>query len=55
MFKLQEGTYKKYKEAWKRLICFVYRMICQTTSGMVLGRLDAGSRLGLGKDKCRIE
>ncbi|KAJ9634359.1 hypothetical protein H2199_009017 [Coniosporium tulheliwenetii] len=24
--KLQEGTYKRYKHVWKRLICFVYRV-----------------------------
>lgn len=27
--KLRDGTYKKYKEVWKRLLCFVYRMICK--------------------------
>lgn len=26
---LQEGTYKKYKLVWKRLICFVYRLVHQ--------------------------
>jgi hypothetical protein len=26
-FKLQEGTYKKYKEVWQRLLCYVYRLV----------------------------
>jgi hypothetical protein len=27
--KLQEGTYRRYKQVWKRLICFVYRLAYQ--------------------------
>jgi hypothetical protein len=27
--KLQESTYKRYKDVWKRLICFVYRLVYQ--------------------------
>ena len=27
--KLQEGTYRRYKQAWKRLICFIYRLAYQ--------------------------
>jgi hypothetical protein len=27
--KLQEGTYKRYKDVWKRLLCFVYRLVHQ--------------------------
>jgi hypothetical protein len=27
--KLQEGTYKRYKDTWKRLLCFVYRLVYQ--------------------------
>jgi hypothetical protein len=27
--KLQKGTYKRYKDTWKRLLCFVYRLVCQ--------------------------
>ncbi|KAH7413549.1 hypothetical protein BKA64DRAFT_703641 [Cadophora sp. MPI-SDFR-AT-0126] len=27
--RLQEGTYKRYKDTWKRLLCFVYRLVYQ--------------------------
>lgn len=27
--KLYEGTYRKYKVVWKRLLCCVYRMVCK--------------------------
>jgi hypothetical protein len=27
--KLQEGTYKKYKAVWQRLLCYIYRLVVQ--------------------------
>jgi hypothetical protein len=27
--RLQEGKYKRYKDTWKRLLCFVYRLVYQ--------------------------
>jgi hypothetical protein len=26
-YKLQEGTYRKYKSTWKQLLCFVHRLV----------------------------
>jgi hypothetical protein len=45
-YKLQEGTYKKYKEVWQRLLCYTYRLVVQrqrSDVGYVITDLQSGT------------
>ncbi|KAJ9655720.1 hypothetical protein H2201_008738, partial [Coniosporium apollinis] len=46
--KLQEGTYKRYKDVWKRLICFVYRVAYKRQGPLLHYLLTDTQSLALG-------
>ena len=41
-FKLQSGTYRKYKGIWKRLLCFIYRLVHQRQTPSLPFQLTSG-------------